>query len=223
MAAVTELSTENVEEEGEEFKDLVDSPYGVQHAEMLVGDGDEVDNQDTEFTIEQATSAEDGAFDSTVGALEEIVISDEFQALLSDFCHENAHHFEDSEENKLIYTELFKKYSDLIEGQLEEKLKARIPGFDMGAFSEELERRGQEEVDSSVFDLLVTLGDFESFKQHMLETKVQTPSSLSIAGTRSKIYKDEQEDGEERPELGDLLTISPASPSAAKGKKTLAA
>ena len=34
----------------------------------------------------------------------------------------------DTEENKLVYTELFEKYSGLIEGVLEEKLGKALPG-----------------------------------------------------------------------------------------------
>merc|ERR1711972_1104218 len=112
------------------------------------------DDAEDEFIITEAGSAEDGAFDETVGALEQVAISDEFQALLRSFSEEHCHHFEDTEENKLIYTQLHTKFSELIEGHLEKELKAAVSGFAMLAFLEELEKRGEDEIDGDVFDLL---------------------------------------------------------------------
>mmetsp|Transcript_48120 Transcript_48120/g.103076 ORF Transcript_48120/g.103076 Transcript_48120/m.103076 type:complete len:214 (-) Transcript_48120:220-861(-) len=198
----------------EEFEEIVDSPYGQEHARMMVGDGDDVATAEAEFTIEgDSGSAEDASFDQIVGALQDIVMEDSFQAALNGFCKENCHHFEDTEENKLVYTDLFQKYSDLIEGTLETKLKEAIPGFSMESFTEELAKRGQEEVDDAVFDLLVSLGDFDSFKQTMLDAKAST-TSLEVAGQSAKIYKDEDDEGEERPDLEDLLKVAPVSPKA---------
>ena len=68
------------------------------------------------------------------------------------------HHFEDVEENKFIYTDIFKEYvsglppptlvsdclslslqTELIETHLESELKLRIPGFVMEKFMKTLE------------------------------------------------------------------------------------
>merc|ERR1711972_535866 len=130
------------------------------------------DDAEDEFIITEAGSAEDGAFDETVGALEQVAISDEFQALLRSFSEEHCHHFEDTEENKLIYTDIFKKYSESIESFLDEKLKEAIPGFEMEKFLEELVKRGEDAIDSEMFDLLASLGDFDVFKQQMLAAKL---------------------------------------------------
>merc|ERR1712136_646369 len=122
------------------------------------GDGDEED-----FTGTQVCTAEDTSFDQMISVLQDIVISDEFQGLLSGFLAEHCHHFEDKEENKLIYTTLFQTYSQMIE-----------------TFLEELEKRGEEEIDVDVLELLVSLADFESFKQQMLDQ--QRPQGLSLQG-----------------------------------------
>jgi len=82
----------------------------------------------------------------------------------------------------------------------------------MASFLEELVKRGEEEVDNSVFDLLVSLSDFDSFKAQMIAEKAPQDKGLSVAGTASKIYQDEDEDGEERPDLADLLVVTPATP-----------
>ncbi|CAE7311906.1 ARL2BP, partial [Symbiodinium sp. CCMP2456] len=193
--------------QGEDFQDIVDSPYGAVHAEMISGDG-----EDEEFTITGDTSnAEDAAFDSQVGALQEAVLDDSFQDVLNAYCREHCHHFEDTEENKLIYTELFNQYAELIEGHLERQMASAIPGFSMAAFLEELSRRGEDEIDAAVLDLLISLTDFMSFKQQMLMVKAGD-AGLSLSGTASQIHVDEDEEGEARPDLDGLLTVSPASP-----------
>lgn len=210
---------EGGEEGGDDFEDIVDSPYaqGGPEGGLLDGEGDDAELAETEFVIEGTSSAEDGAFDRSVEALQEITISEEFQGVLKQFCIENCHHFEDTDENKLIYTDLFKSYSELIEGHLEEKMKATIKGFSMEAFLEELQKRGEEEIDHAVFDLLLSLGDFDSFKQQMLASGSRRPS-LAVTGVRSKLHEDEDEDGEIRKDLEDLLIIAPASPSGSKGR-----
>mmetsp|Transcript_2944 Transcript_2944/g.8582 ORF Transcript_2944/g.8582 Transcript_2944/m.8582 type:complete len:154 (-) Transcript_2944:90-551(-) len=143
--------------------------------DVTPGDVDEED-----FTGTQVCTAEDTSFDHMVSVLQDIVISEEFQGLLSGFLAEHCHHFEDKEENKLIYTTLFQTYSQTIESFLEEKLATAIDGFSMEIFMEELEKRGQEEIDVDVLELLVSLADFESFKQQMLDQ--QRPQGLSLQG-----------------------------------------
>mmetsp|Transcript_36042 Transcript_36042/g.84521 ORF Transcript_36042/g.84521 Transcript_36042/m.84521 type:complete len:215 (-) Transcript_36042:45-689(-) len=195
-------------EDGDDFEDIVDSPYGDVHAALMTGDGDEA-----EFAIEAGGSAEDLAFDKIVEVLQEIVLSDEFQAMLRNFGEKHCHEFEDSEENKLVYTELFKKYSDSIEEYVFGKLAEALPGFDVASFLEELEARGDSEIDEGVLDLLNSLSDFCVFKQQMLAHKNKEKISLTIQGKTAKIYEDEDEEGDLRPDLEDLMKIVPPSPS----------
>eukprot|EP00913_Durusdinium_trenchii_P014134 g13266.t1 len=98
--------------EGDDFVDIVDSPDdGAElHAEMISGTGEE--QADDDFTITGGPDdVEDFAFDRQVEALQEAVLDDSFQEVLNAFCREHCHHFEDTEENKLIYTDLFNQYS----------------------------------------------------------------------------------------------------------------
>eukprot|EP00971_Amphidinium_carterae_P182842 3628251-Amphidinium_carterae.1 len=76
----------------------------------------------------------------------------------------------------------------------ETQLQAALPGFAMPSFLEELESRGDGEIDEGVLDLLTSLADFNTFKQQMLAHKNQEKLSLTIQGKASKIYKDEDED-----------------------------
>merc|ERR1711957_980196 len=93
-------------EEGDDFEDIIDSPHGAQHAGLMVGDADDdLANGESEFTIRgSAGSAEDAAFDQSVGVLQEVVLRDDFENMLTAFCSEHSDKFEDTEENKLIYT-----------------------------------------------------------------------------------------------------------------------
>ncbi len=46
-----------------------------------------------------------------VGVLEEILVDDNFSDIRENFMRKNCSHFENSEENKLIYTQVTKKSS----------------------------------------------------------------------------------------------------------------
>lgn len=91
---------------------------------------------------------------------------DGFSDVHQAFLEEHYHHFDDSEENKFIYTNIFKQYvrnisvsivslkfqsenndcgmfknlqTELIEGYLEKELQSRMPTFDMHTFLQSLE------------------------------------------------------------------------------------
>ena len=60
-------------------------------------------------------SNEDNWFDDTVGILQEILLDEKFEMIQKNFFNENCMHFEATEENKLIYMDIFKKYQVTIE------------------------------------------------------------------------------------------------------------
>ena len=79
------------------------------------------------------------------------------------------------------------------------RLKATVPGFDMLAFMEMLDAR-KEELMGEVFDLLLSLGDFETFKEVMLSYKresqqvgqdvqVSSVARQDVEVWRGKMYK----------------------------------
>ena len=78
-----------------------------------------------------------------------------------------------------------------MESHLQSELSERVAKFDMGAFMKMLEKR-HEEIDVELLDMLLSLGDFHSFKETMLMSKsvgsrpLQFPASAQPqAGLRS--------------------------------------
>ena len=66
--------------------------------------------------------AEDDKFDYYVGLIQDLVMSEEFQELQESFFDQNCEHFEDTEENKLIYMTIFTSYVETIERYIETQL-----------------------------------------------------------------------------------------------------
>lgn len=94
-------------------------------------------------------------------------MDEEFEKMQRVFCNSNCMHFEATEENKLIYTDIFKKYTDTVENYLTKKLTEAIPEFNMEAFLTEVSNR-TDEIDEPLMDLLLSFSEFESFKEMML-------------------------------------------------------
>mmetsp|Transcript_16858 Transcript_16858/g.31578 ORF Transcript_16858/g.31578 Transcript_16858/m.31578 type:complete len:222 (+) Transcript_16858:110-775(+) len=117
-------------------------------------------------------SEEDQYFDEIVGALENILMLEEFNDLQNDFCEQHCEVFEDTEESKLVYTDLFSQYTELIEGYIIGRLTLEIDDFSMDKFGALLADR-QDEITGDVFDMLMSFTDFEEFKSLMLSHKNQ--------------------------------------------------
>ena len=66
-------------------------------------------------TIIIGENKEDNEFDTIVGALQEVLLDEKFEFMQKKFCNDHCMHFEATEENKLIYTDIFKKYHEIIE------------------------------------------------------------------------------------------------------------
>lgn len=62
-----------------------------------------------------------------VGAIEEILMDESFVNTQNTFCVRHCDKFEDTEENKMIYTSLFEEYTELMENMLNSSLEAKIP------------------------------------------------------------------------------------------------
>lgn len=106
-----------------------------------------------------------------------------FSTAQQNFISTHCHHFTSADENKLIYTELFQQYVDLLEKMIEQKLTSAIPNFSMQEFLSMCESRGEEQIGGDVFEMLCSLGDFEVFKQMMVDAqaaKSQTTPDLGL-------------------------------------------
>mmetsp|Transcript_40907 Transcript_40907/g.55570 ORF Transcript_40907/g.55570 Transcript_40907/m.55570 type:complete len:131 (-) Transcript_40907:120-512(-) len=75
--------------------------------------------------------------------------------------------FEPTEENKLCYMDIFKRYQDTIEAFITKRLTEEIKDFDMEAFLVSLKDR-KDEIDEQILDLLLSFSEFELFKEAML-------------------------------------------------------
>uniref|UniRef100_A0A0A9VQF0 ADP-ribosylation factor-like protein 2-binding protein n=2 Tax=Lygus hesperus TaxID=30085 RepID=A0A0A9VQF0_LYGHE len=111
-------------------------------------------------------------FDVIVGQLEDILIDKHFQKLQRDFLDKYCLEFDDTEENKLSYMEIFEEYVRTIERSIEERLKINIPNFNMEQFQMELVDN-KDSLDGEVFEMLYTLSDFMAFKSLMLDYKAE--------------------------------------------------
>jgi len=181
----------------------------------------EVDVAEEEVLVEHGPSDEgDGRFHAAVSALEDAAMDEEFRARVEAFCREHCWEFsfpEDPEggeastgapreegEYKLEWMERFQEYTSMIESHLEGALESAVDGFEMDWFMRELELRAEEEgIDNDVFDLLLSLGDFQEFVSLMLsyreeeEAKAGKPSSQSAFGGLAPIvssFKDSASD-----------------------------
>ena len=57
-----------------------------------------------------------------------------FEEMQRRFCNQHCMQFEATEENKLVYMDIFKQYTDTIEGYLNSKLAECVSGFSMERF-----------------------------------------------------------------------------------------
>ncbi|KAK3085635.1 hypothetical protein FSP39_006462 [Pinctada imbricata] len=112
----------------------------------------------------------DAKFDEAVGHIEDIIMEDEFQMMQNDFLEKYYMEFDDSEENKFIYTDIHREYIQLIEKYLEDELSKRIEDFSMGDFSKQIMER-RNELEGEIFEMLLTFSDFIAFKEMFLDFK----------------------------------------------------
>ncbi|KAF5895057.1 ADP-ribosylation factor-like protein 2-binding protein, partial [Clarias magur] len=122
---------------------------------------------DEEFSISVSSKA-DALFDAVIGNIEAIIMEDDFLNLQRSFMEKYYLEFDDTEENKLIYTPIFNEYIELLEKYLEQQLIERIPGFNMNDFTRSLQQH-KEDVSGDVFDILLTFTDFMAFKEMFLD------------------------------------------------------
>ena len=132
-------------------------------------------------------TADEDEFDLIVSCLEEILFDDSFMKEQSDFFEQHCDIFEDKEENKIEYTEIFEKFKSITENIIEQRLKSTLKGFSMRKFEKMLSLRG-DELGGEVFDFLFSLTDFSEFKETMLshKNKGKGQLDLSISGHHLK-------------------------------------
>lgn len=79
-------------------------------------------------------------FDEVIGHIECLVMEDEsFQNILNQFLENYYDKFDDAEENKIEYMEIYQLYTCALETFLVNSLNQRMGFFDMDRFASELE------------------------------------------------------------------------------------
>ena len=124
--------------------------------------------EDEDIVIGKSSNAADARFDQIIGSIEDIIMEPKFQQMQDQFMNKNYKHFEDSEENKLVYTTIHKEYVNQVEKYLEQSLQKRIENFSMDEFMKELMKRKEELDGCEIFEILLTFDDFLEFKAMML-------------------------------------------------------
>ena len=110
-----------------------------------------------------------------------------FESIKRKFCEEHCGIFDDKDENKIEYTEIFQRYTSLIESTLDQKLTEKVPNFSMKRFETMLLSR-QDEMDTEIFDLLLSLSDFDEFKEVMLSYKKPVNKPTTNTNTNAGIF-----------------------------------
>ena len=111
-------------------------------------------------------------FDLIMGSIEDIIMSESFQSLQHNFMEKYYNEFDDTEENKFVYTDIFKEYNKIVENCLEQELMRRIPDFSMAKFSTSLKEH-RKEITDDIFDMFLTFTDFLAFKEMFIDYKAE--------------------------------------------------
>lgn len=80
----------------------------------------------------------DKYFYAIIGCIEDILLDENFVQLHSTFMEQYWTYFDDNEENKFIYSDIFRNYQETIEKYIEEQLIKHIKNFHMSHLENEL-------------------------------------------------------------------------------------
>jgi len=195
--------------------------------EVYAADGDDIADASCDFDDDAfgegveaegcPADAETAEFDAMVGALEEVMMDSRFSELQAEYCDAHAHEFDDTDENKLSYTDVFLEWQEKVEEYLGKRLAEILgPDFRMERLSQLVQAAMADNPDivesSEVFEMLYSVGDFAAFKELMLAHKLGASRGFDglIEVAPLVVRSEEMEDGDAHPELE--LSITPLSP-----------
>lgn len=96
-------------------------------------------NVESDGSTKESTPTDSEYFDEVIGHIENLVMDESFQNILNHFMESYYKHFDNGEENKIEYMEIFQLYTDAIERHITDSLNVRLGYFDMERFAMELE------------------------------------------------------------------------------------
>ena len=152
----------------------------------------------------------DWIFDFVLQFLE----SDKFDASVMDFVDEKCDVFDDEDENKLIYTSIHREFCDHVEALIDSNLGE--VGITTEMFVDSCEKaRNSRDINSTVFERLVAMDDFQTFKKIMTKRNTQlhmeslksfkATTSLSSKFNKPSISDEKQGDNDESFSSADSL------------------
>lgn len=106
-------------------------------------------------------------------AIADLVTQAEFSKAQDDFFKKNQDKFEDTEENKLEYTNIYMEYVYILEQMIEMNLKDKYTDEQIEAFYANFKEKlpEYEKINPEVVDSLFGFIDFEQFKKSILLSK----------------------------------------------------
>lgn len=115
---------------------------------------------------------DEGAFDFVFDFVLQFLESDRFDASVMDFVDEKCEYFDSEEENKFIYTDIHREFREHIEALLTSNLGEL--GVTMEVFYEScVKGRNDRDVNRTVFEKLVAMEDFSTFKKIMVKRNME--------------------------------------------------
>eukprot|EP00906_Rhabdomonas_costata_P004763 RCo007067 len=142
-------------------------------------------------------------FTKVSASLDAILHEQAFQDALKSFVGKHAATFKDlgTDENKHVYYDVYKQYVGMVDDLLTSRLKALLgPSFDLNKFMETLAAKMEdpstkEFLSTEVFDLLIHLTNFPSFKDMMVAAyKEQTEGAVKLMEKQAPALNPQQAD-----------------------------
>ena len=130
-------------------------------------------------------------------AIADLITQDEFKKSCDEFYLKNQDKFEDTEENKLEYTDIYTEYVYILENMIETNLHSKFSDEKIEAFYEtfKVNLPEYEKLNPEVVDSLFAFIDFDKFKKNILEFKSMETKNMDLPkGANDKI--DSFEDNE---------------------------
>jgi hypothetical protein len=135
----------------------------------------------------------------------------EFQNDQNEFYAKHMDKFEDTEENKLEYTQVYEAYIEILEQMIEAKLGAKFPQEDIDTFYEGFKNNMNtyEQMNRDAVDILFGFLDFDKFKKNILSYKDSIRSDQTTPTQSTEDSSDGETSGNSVLKLFDLLKEDP--------------
>ena len=187
ISPVQRRSTNGGQKFGEKYDEGSVSPLTPQQSTLSVPFAEE--EVGDIVIVGDGGSASDQRWDACIGVLENVLMDESFSDAQEEFCRQHCHHFDSTDENKLVYTSVYKDYTDMIESRIQKALTTNVDDLSMEEFYGMLEER-QGEICGDIWDMLMTIGDFAEFKNLMLAYKVQAEQMERNTGNLGGVEAD---------------------------------